>query len=169
MIVRFARLEDALRIATIHVEAWRVAYRGIVPEEFLRALSIGQRHLTWRKNLETGDSLTWIAEDEDIALGWISAGRSRDAGAQPSTGEIWAVYVDPGHWGKGVGRALCDAAEQELRRQGFTDVTLWVFEENARAQRFYAGTGFVPDPCEDRTIERGGKTLREVRMRKPLV
>jgi ribosomal protein S18 acetylase RimI-like enzyme len=112
MIIRSARLEDALRIATIHVEAWRIAYRGIVPDEFLRALSVEQRHAVWQQNLEAGEALTWIAEDGDMAVGWISAARSRDDDAPQSTGEIWAVYVDPGHWSKGVGRALCAAAEQ---------------------------------------------------------
>jgi GNAT superfamily N-acetyltransferase len=166
MIVRPARLEDALRIATIHVEAWRAAYRRIVPDEFLDALSIEQRHMTWQQHLAAGESFTWVAEDADATHGWISAGRSRDVDAGQSTGEIWAVYVDPDHWSEGVGRTLCTAAEQELRRQGFTDATLWVLKGNERALQFYLESGFIHDHCEDRIIGRGGKELSEVRMRK---
>ena len=169
MIIRPACLADALRIATIHVEAWQVAYRGIVPDEFLGALSVEQRHAGWQRILETGESLTWVAEDGSMALGWISMGRSRDVNAPLSTGEIWAIYVDPDHWSKGVGRALCAAAEQELRRQGFTDVTLWVLKDNERALQFYVSNGFIRDSCEDRIIERGGKALSEVRMKKQFV
>lgn len=168
MIIRPARVEDALRIATIHVEAWRVAYQGIVPDEVLRALSIEQRHAVWRQNLEAAEPFTWIAEDGDTALGWISAARSRDADATPSTGEIWAVYVDPGHWSQGVGRALCAAGEQELLRRGFTDVTLWVLKDNERALRFYRANGFIRDTCAERVLQRGGAALNEVRMRKQL-
>jgi ribosomal protein S18 acetylase RimI-like enzyme len=168
MIVRPAGPEDALGIATIHVEAWRAAYRGIVPDEYLRTLSIEQRHARWRQILEAGESVL-VAEDGDKAVGWISAARSRDVDAPQSTGEIWAVYVDPGHWGKGIGRALCAAAEEELRRQGFTEVTLWVLKDNERAQRFYVSTGLIPDACEDRIVQIGGKALREVRMRKHFV
>ena len=102
-------------------------------------------------------------------LGWISAAASRDADARRPTGEIWAVYIDPNHWGEGVGRALCDAAEQELRRQGFTEATLWVLKDNQRALRFYLSNGFARDACEDRIIQRGGKELREVRLRKQFV
>lgn len=167
--IRFAQPQDALDIATIHVEAWQAAYRGIVPDEFLRALSIEQRHSVWQENLEAGESLTWIAEDGDTALGWISAGRSRDADARQSTGEIWAVYVGPQHWSKGVGRALCATAEQELRTQGFAEVTLWVLKENERALRFYISNGFILDTDAERIIQRGGKTLGEVRMTKQLV
>src|ERR1051326_1277568 len=166
MIIRSARPEDALLIATIHVEAWRVAYRGIIPDEYLRSLSIEQRPAAGQQALEAGHPLTWVAEEGDAALGWISAAASRDADAGQSTGEIWAVYIDPGHWGEGAGRALCDAAEQELRRRGFTEVTLWVLKDNQRALGFYLSHGFFRDTCEDRIIERGGKELHEVRMRK---
>ena len=155
-------------IATIRVEAWRAAYRGIVPDEYLRTLSIEQRHARWRQILEAGESVL-VAEDGDKAVGWISAARSRDVDAPQSTGEIWAVYVDPGHWGKGIGRALCAAAEEELRRQGFTEVTLWVLKDNERAQHFYVSTGLVRDACEDRIVQLRGKALREVRMRKHFV
>jgi ribosomal protein S18 acetylase RimI-like enzyme len=167
MIIRPAGLEDALGIATIHVEAWRVAYRGIVPDEYLRALSIEQRRAGWRQILAAGESV-WVAEDGNKVLGWISAARSRDADSSQA-GEIWAVNVDPGHWGKGVGGALCTAAEQELRKQGFTDVTLWVLKDNERALRFYVSNGFIRDVCKDRLIQRGGKALSEVRMRKRFV
>jgi ribosomal protein S18 acetylase RimI-like enzyme len=170
MIIRRARPEDALRIATIHVEAWRVAYAGIVPDEFLRTLSIEQRHPVWRKILEAGESATWVAEEGGTALGWISAGKSRDADVPQSTGEISAVYVDPSHWAQGVGRALCAIAEQELLTQGFTAVTLWVLKENQRALRFYKANGFVVDAAAaERIVQRGGKALSEVRMRKQFV
>src|SRR5712671_5908516 len=95
MIIRSARPEDALRIATIHVDAWRAAYRGIIPDEYLGSLSIEERHAAWQQLLEAGQPLTWVAEERDIALGWISAAASRDADASQSTGEIRAVYIDP--------------------------------------------------------------------------
>ncbi len=166
MIIRSARPEDALCIATIHVEAWRAAYPGIVPDDYLRSLSIAERHADWRQALQAGHPFTWVAEDGDAVLGWISAAASRDADASQSTGEIWAVYIDPGHWGEGAGRALCDAAEQELRKRGFAEVTLWVLKDNQLALGFYLSNGFFRDTCEDRIIERGGKELREMRLRK---
>ena len=114
-------------IATIHVEAWRVAYRGIVPDEYLCALSIEKRHAGWRQILDAGESVR-VAESGDKALGWISAARSRDV----------------------AGR---------LRRQGFTDVTLWVLKDNERALKFYLSTGLIRDACEDRIVQLGGQAL----------
>lgn len=157
-----------MRIATIHVEAWRAAYQGIVADEYLQALSIEQRYEGWRRILGLAEESVWVAEKHETTVGWISASRSRDDDAGQSTGEIWAVYVDPSWWRKGVGRALCGAAEDELVKRGCSDVTLWVLEANERGLRFYDRIGYVRDACADRTEHRGGQVLIEVRLRKKL-
>ncbi|HLJ30121.1 MAG TPA: GNAT family N-acetyltransferase [Candidatus Angelobacter sp.] len=167
--IRSATPVDARAIATIHVEAWRAAYRGIVPDEYLDSLSIDGRESAWRQNLLTADTSTWVAQESDAIVGWISAGPSRDTDAGTSAGEIWAVYVAPGCWGKGVGRSLCVQAERHLRTEGFIAVTLWVLKDNERAVKFYQSNGFVLDIGATKEIERGGKTLSEVRFRKPLI
>ena len=166
--IRSATPVDARAIATIHVEAWRAAYRGIVPDEYLDSLSIDGRESAWRENLLAADTSTWVAQESDAIVGWISAGPSRDTDAGTSAGEIWAVYVAPGCQGKGVGRSLCVQAEQHLRREGFISVTLWVLTDNERAVKFYQSNGFVLDIGATKEINRGGKTLSEVRFRKPL-
>jgi len=166
--IRSATPVDARAIATIHVEAWRAAYRGIVPDEYLDSLSIHRRESAWRQNL-LADTSTWVAQESDAIVGWISVGPSRDTDAGTSAGEIWAVYVAPGCWGKGVGHSLCVQAEQHLRTEGFIAVTLWVLKDNERAVKFYQSNGFVLDIGATKEIERGGKTLSEVRFRKPLI
>lgn len=167
--IRSATSVDARAVATIHVEAWRAAYRGIVPDEYLNSLSIEGRESVWRPSLLAADTSTWVAEESDAIVGWISAGRSRDTDAGTSAGEIWAVYVAPECWGKGVGRSLCEQAEQHLRTEGFITVTLWVLKDNKRAVKFYQSNGFALDIGATKEIERGGKTLSEVRFRKPLI
>ena len=48
MFVRLAGPRDAERLATIHVEAWKSAYRGQVPDPYLDALSVAARLDLWR-------------------------------------------------------------------------------------------------------------------------
>jgi ribosomal protein S18 acetylase RimI-like enzyme len=156
-------------IATIHVKAWQAAYRGIVPDEFLGSLSIDARESTWRQHLVAGRATAWVAQESETIVGWISAGASRDPDASPSTGEILAVYVDPGHWGTGIGRLLCENAERHLLSVGCTEMTLWVLRDNQRAVRFYRSFGFFLDIGPEKTLERGGKSLIEIRFRKPFV
>ncbi len=168
MVIRPARPVDARQIATIHVRTWRLAYRGIIPDEFLDSLSIDEREAVWQQDLLVGHPKVWVAEYGEGVLGWISAARSRDADATGSTGEIWAVYVEPEHWRKGIGHALCDTAEQALFSDGFVEVTLWVLEDNERALKFYKSNGYVVDGCTAKASERARKSLREVRLRKQL-
>ena len=64
--------------------------------------------------------------------------------------------------GKGYGKELLKNVLNELRFQGFSEVFLWVLEENNRARQFYESYGFI---CTDDTLDNriGGKSLREIR------
>ena len=169
IVVRRAELDDAKAIATVHVRAWQAAYQGIVPSAFLNSLSIEQREASWREILERRTSRTWVAEGGGEVVGWISAGPSRDTDARATTGEVWAVYVSPEHWRRGVGGRLWREAEADLTAARFTDVTLWVLKANASAIAFYLSLGFANEPGREQMTAPGGTELCEIRLRKVLV
>ncbi len=145
MHVRAATLSDTPRIAEIHVRTWQAAYRGIVPDAYLDALSVADREAAWRKSLEAGGQCTLVAEDEGQIVGWLSCGPSRDVDASPRTGEVYGLYVDPARWRCGAGHWLWERAGEHLRGLGCQRVTLWVLQENAAAQRFDESAGFHRD------------------------
>ncbi len=62
----------------------------------------------------------------------------------PPTGLLVAVYLAPGHRGRGVLDGVFAAALDWLRASGAGRVRLHVHERNARAQRFYDRQGFRP-------------------------
>ena len=156
---------DARAIARIHVDAWRAAYPGIVPDAYLAALSVDEREAQWREALSSGAAQMLVARSDGEAVGWVSFGACRDADAPASQGEIWAIYLAPAHIGKGIGRALWLQARTQLRQQGFRSCSLWVFPENAKAIRFYESVGFVADGLPPQRFELGGKVLHEARYR----
>jgi ribosomal protein S18 acetylase RimI-like enzyme len=166
MVSRGATPEDARAIAAIHVRSWQAAYRGIVPTAYLDALSIDQREGVWHQMLQRGGADTWLVETNGQPVGWISVGRSRDTDAAVSTGELYAIYVDPDHWGRGIGRQLWSDAEKRMESSGVSEVTLWVLKHNARAMRFYHSNGFVVEVGSEKTLELGGAELVEIRLRK---
>ncbi|MBX3491641.1 MAG: GNAT family N-acetyltransferase, partial [Parvibaculum sp.] len=55
---------------------------------------------------------------------------------------IWDISVDEGARGKGVGRALLEAAEAHTKAAGIREIRLYVLENNARAQRVYDAAGY---------------------------
>ena len=80
-------------------------------------------------------------------------------------GELYAINLDPAHWGAGAGRALLRAAQAELARLGFAETVLWVLPGNARAHRFYGTAGWVADGAS-RSSEVFGVAISEVRYRR---
>lgn len=165
LIVRRGGPDDARAIASIHVRAWQAAYRDIVPPAFLASLSVDDRETRWRHNLADAAGTVYVAEDAAGMAGWASVGACRDADATASTGELWALYVDPARWRAGVGRVLWASGQAHLVAAGCRDAVVWVLEANLLARRFYAAVGFAPPPEATKTIEIGGAPLREVRLR----
>jgi putative acetyltransferase len=58
-------------------------------------------------------------------------------------GWIEHLYVDPAWMGNGIGSALLVSARNEGQHQQHGELNLWTFQENLRAQSFYARRGFV--------------------------
>jgi diamine N-acetyltransferase len=56
-----------------------------------------------------------------------------------------ALFVVPEQWGSGVAGALHDAALERIAASGCAQASLDVMVDNARARRFYARRGWLPD------------------------
>ena len=143
--IRNIEEKDVSRVAEIHVRSWQVAYKGILPQEFLDNLSIKQRETLWRNDIfpKMGRS-NYVLEVAGNVLGWVSVGPSRDDDADENIiGELYGIYLDPQFYRIGYGTKLWREAKQYLFRNGFNKITLWVLEENVRARRFYEKIGFI--------------------------
>jgi ribosomal protein S18 acetylase RimI-like enzyme len=166
VIVRSAEIDDARQIATVHVDAWRAAYRDLLPEAVLRQFA-ANRERSWREILsgesEASPTLVAVDQAERVAGFCALSTPSRDDDADERTAEIAATYVEPSRWRAGIGSALLEAALGRLSERGYEQVTLWVFGANERARSFYQTFGFEPDGRENRHDWSGG--LPEVRLR----
>ena len=156
VMVREALPGDALAIARVHVASWQAAYQTLIPPARLATFTVPARTAAWRRNLaERSGVRTNVFDGDDGILGFASIGPSREL---PGWGELWALYVAPEAWGRGVGSALFADAIVALAARGLRRVTLWVLEGNARALQFYRGNGFVLDGT--RKVEDGLAQLR---------
>jgi ribosomal protein S18 acetylase RimI-like enzyme len=150
MRIREAEPRDARGIAEVHVRSWQAAYRGQLTDDYLDGLSVEERLEQHRRSLEQprAEWRTWVADDDGRVAGFAVTGPSEDADAEPSTAELYAIYLEPDRVGTGLGRGLLDHAIADLRERGFTVVTLWVLETNERARRFYEVAGWRADGAE---------------------
>jgi ribosomal protein S18 acetylase RimI-like enzyme len=146
MQVRQATVADARRIAQIHVETWRAAYRGQMPDAVLDALDMDRRETVWNSQLATQPHGIAVAESEKEIIGFCCFIPSRDKDSKPEEiGEIAAIYVQPEFWRSGAGTVLCRHALNEARLRNYSAVTLWVLASNLVARKFYEAMGFRLD------------------------
>jgi len=159
--IRKAVPADASAIAEIHVATWRTAYADVLSADFLAGLSAEKRAVGWQRELEAGETVVVVAEEEGVLVGFASGGSSRDPDTSDAI-EIFTLYVLSSHWDRGIGRRLMETLDAALPTR---DQVLWVLRDNARARGFYEKLGFRPDGAE-KDIQLGGRSLREIRLRR---
>lgn len=112
--------------------------------------------------------VVFVAENETRIVGFVSVGSSREVDAHQSVGEIYSLYVDPPYWGQGVGKTLWFEAESFAVSTGWTSLTLWVLEGNARARSFYESVG-LSQVNQRKVYQRDGHTALSLRYEASLV
>jgi ribosomal protein S18 acetylase RimI-like enzyme len=163
--IRRARPSDVSGIASAHVRAWQVAYRGQVADAYLDAMEPSKRAPFWSGAVVDPNVTVLVSVEAESVLGFCSFLPSRDDDAAPSTCELVTLYVDPSQWRAGVGRALVEAAVRDACTREFQVMSLWVLATNAAARAFYESQGFTADGCS-KTDSRLGISLHEVRYRR---
>lgn len=133
----------------------------------------GFKESHWRMRLRSSD--WWVATcpggyrddttHQDVRdVGVVSA--MIEPGAPLDQRHLVALWVAPGHRGRGVGSALVSAVVHHVAGQGLRAVTLWLLDGNAQAAALYRRHGFRPtglttplarDPS--RTEERWERTV----------
>jgi GNAT superfamily N-acetyltransferase len=164
IIVRPAKSGDVDEIVDIGLRSWQVGFRGVVPRGLMPDTG-GLRARIQERITEDRPSIA-VGELDGRVRGWITFGATRDAGASPSVGEIWALNVHPDAWRRGVGRELVNFALAQLARAQYSEATLWTFRDTPRSRSFYEALGFESDGATQRR-EASGRTI-EVRYRMDL-
>ncbi|WIY02655.1 GNAT family N-acetyltransferase [Amycolatopsis mongoliensis] len=153
--IRPATVADAAAIGEVHVASWQAAYAGLIPADFLARLSAEPRAASWARRIGDGGPVL-VAEEDGVIVGFAAYG----------DGRLYALYLLPEYWGRGLGRALHDRVVEELSGDS---VVLWVLSTNERAKAFYVRQGWVDDGAtQTETIDEGRVTLEERRYRRSL-
>ncbi|MET3123092.1 GNAT superfamily N-acetyltransferase [Oxalobacteraceae bacterium GrIS 2.11] len=98
------------------------------------------------------DYLDVLIEDRDVDLrGWVCECSGKVVGycyAEKGNAMVWALFVLPGHEGKGIGKGLLNRAVAWLFEQGNDEIKLST-GINTRAERFYRAQGWVRDAMKN--------------------
>ncbi|MEO2096172.1 MAG: GNAT family N-acetyltransferase [Brachybacterium sp.] len=136
---------DAPALARVHVRGWEVAYsHALTGEEWFGEPAIARRFAHWTTWLTPGtpeadEGSFRVGRDGDGDPVGLAASWAPSEAEPARERELSVLYVLPEWHGTGMARALVTALIGE------EPASLWVAEDNARAQRFYEKLGFAPD------------------------
>jgi ribosomal protein S18 acetylase RimI-like enzyme len=146
MDVREATTGDVEAVQRVASASWHAAHADIAGEavvaEFLEEYYSIQR---LREDVADQSRLFLVAEDgavtesESTVVGFALALPADD---DPGVFALGRIYVDPDHWGEGVGTRLLDRVEGHVRARDGSRLRLGVMAENDRAVGFYESRGF---------------------------
>ena len=120
----------------------RPATPGDLPRIFEIRNAVGENRLSDPSRVTEADTVRfidngalWVWQEADGLVTGFSGSDRCDA-------SIWALFVAPGHEGKGIGRALLKTACDALRAAGH-EVAVLTTEPGTRAERHYRADGWT--------------------------
>ena len=160
--VRQAVPEDCTAIARVHVDSWKTAYRGIVPEDYLARLSYTDREATWSQAIGNPQNIVLVAGDTkttgNTVIGFVSGGANRTKDTIYA-GELYAIYILKEYRGKGIGRNLVLSLVQRFVDCNINSMFVWVLTKNPYA-KFYDKLG--GQQVGSQQIRIGGTSFEEI-------
>jgi len=157
VVLRTAVPADAEAAARCHLECWREAYRGLIPDSVLDSpTGLDQRIESWTTMITNGPLRLLAVADGEVA-GFIHFGPGHDDDIDVDD-ELGAIYVRKAWWGTGLGQRLL-----AVSAPGVPDAYVWVLADNARAIAFYAKNGFVADGASKFLARLDATEIRMVR------
>jgi ribosomal protein S18 acetylase RimI-like enzyme len=135
--IRPASAADAAAVADVYLASFKATY------DFPLAHTDDQVR-AWIRDTLVPAGGTWVALDTDgTVVGMMDV----------AVGDLSQLYVRPDRLGEGIGRRLLDIA-MECSPDG---LTLYTFQVNERARRFYERHGFVAEWLGDGSANEEGQ------------
>lgn len=140
MIIRKATEEDLRGIAHVHVHSWQSTYKGIIPDHYLRSLTIENRSRNWQRHLKTLHTTTFIAENVNGDIIGFAIGGPEQTRNSHYQAEIYAIYILDAYQRKGIGKQLIKPIAELLEKKTYENIIIWALKENPH-RFFYESLG----------------------------
>ena len=137
------KLGDEATLAFIQTESWKAGFKDILSADVLqRCTQIDKATAMYRRLLKQniGNGYLLRVNGNPHCIAWWDASREKD---MPDYAELICIHSLQNQWRKGYGSKMMDAVLHDIVAAGYSKVMLWVFEDNARARRFYEAHGFT--------------------------
>ena len=140
--IRPAEPADVPALAAVAQRTWADTFGwSVTPDEQAAELE-NRSEASFAEGLHRWTTL--VAEDGNALVGYVQFGdvAISEVDAQPGDQELHQLYVDTDAQGRGIGRALMEAALAHPQLATARRVFLQVWERNLRAIQLYEDLGF---------------------------
>ncbi|XMB87079.1 GNAT family N-acetyltransferase [Mycoplasmatota bacterium WC44] len=138
--VRKETEKDAEQMGYVHYNAWIETYTDKIHSNYLDKLSL-KRSIDMFTSIKCSNHIVILVENKII--GFIGYSKARDKDLSDEYGEIPGMYILEKYHRKGFGRILLKEAVNELKKDGYRKINLWVLDSNINAISFYENYGFI--------------------------
>ncbi len=150
-LVRTATVDDLDSLVEIFRACWLTSYRDILPLSVRDEMSVEKAREMWALSVTPHpERTTFVIELNGVVVGVARVGADVSNSAR---GHLFSLYVHPDNAGRGLGKLLLKHALASLRENGFEEITLWVFKNNAPTRNLYSSLGFL-ETGQERIDER---------------
>ncbi len=141
--IRTAHLGDEEILAHIQTESWKSAFYNILTLETLEQLTEMERTVEMYRRVLSNSKFHLNIEEIDGKAHCIAAWGKNLCNLGENVAELICIHSLPDKWYKGYGSIMMEKLLFDMKEQHFSEVILWVFENNLPARKFYEKHGFV--------------------------
>lgn len=141
--LRAACQSDARALATLRVQVWRDAFRGLFPDEYLDDMDIEESVAMWEKVLSSdlaARAVVVVAERGHELVGF-AGGFVLDESRHGADAELTAVYLRADVRQSGWGTRLVEQVVAACRDMGARSMIAWVLRDAKPACSFFESLG----------------------------
>lgn len=163
--IRLAVPADALYMAEVHMRSWETAYKGIIPDDYIKEKN-ATRPALFQRVITKDNETQYVIQADCKTVGILGVGSNRDNDLDDDVYEVHGIYLHPDYYRQGIGTQAMDFALDLARQKGKRSMVLWVLKDNINSRNFYGKCGFAPDGTEKEMTM--GKPLIAVRYRREI-
>jgi len=129
--VRPGTISDIPAVARVYAGSWRTTYEGLVPDAFLKAMTLEAATKNFTDCLQPNSYSYFlhVAEENGKIVGFADGGKERSH-PESGVGELYAIYILKEFQGKGIGKALFQEAVRSLKGSGMDSMVAWMLEKS---------------------------------------
>ncbi len=153
--IRKAKNSDLNGIIRAHVETWKTAYKGVVPDNYIQGFVIRTQDKGWQNRLKNTieEKIFYIAENNKNEIVGFAIGGLERSKHPNYKGELMGIYILKEYQRKGLGKSLTKKIVENLIDMNINTMLLWVLENNPYRAFYDALGGKVIDKKIHETLK----------------